>query len=34
MLASGAKTEMVLQDQELLIRQHHKVAEEYISAGR
>ncbi|HEY1850225.1 MAG TPA: aromatic ring-hydroxylating dioxygenase subunit alpha [Candidatus Binataceae bacterium] len=33
MLASGAKTEMVLQDQELLIRQHHKVAEEYISAG-
>jgi phenylpropionate dioxygenase-like ring-hydroxylating dioxygenase large terminal subunit len=30
MLASGAKTEIMLQDQELLIRQHHKVAETYL----
>jgi hypothetical protein len=34
MLASGAKKEMFLQDQELLIRHHHKVAEIYLNAGR
>jgi phenylpropionate dioxygenase-like ring-hydroxylating dioxygenase large terminal subunit len=32
MLASGAKKEIVLQDQELLIRQHHKVTETYLNA--
>jgi len=32
MLASGVKKEIVLQDQELLIRQHHKVAETYLNA--
>jgi hypothetical protein len=32
MLASGAKKEIVLQDQELLIRQHHKVTETYLSS--
>jgi phenylpropionate dioxygenase-like ring-hydroxylating dioxygenase large terminal subunit len=31
MLASGAKREIVLQDQELLIRHHHQVAETYLS---
>ena len=31
MLGSGAKKEIVLQDQELLIRQHHKVAESYLN---
>jgi phenylpropionate dioxygenase-like ring-hydroxylating dioxygenase large terminal subunit len=30
MLASGAKQEIVLQDQELLIRHHHKVAEAFL----
>jgi phenylpropionate dioxygenase-like ring-hydroxylating dioxygenase large terminal subunit len=30
MLGSGAKKEIVLQDQELLIRQHHKVTETYL----
>ena len=30
MLASGAKKEIYLQEQELLIRQHHKVAETYL----
>ncbi len=32
MLASGAKKEIVLQDEELLIRHHHKVAETYLRA--
>jgi hypothetical protein len=32
MLASGAKKEIVLQDEELLIRQHHKVTETYLNA--
>ena len=32
MLASGAKREIQLQDEELLIRQHHKVAESYLNA--
>jgi len=32
MLESGAKQEIVLQDQELLIRHHHKVAEAYLNA--
>lgn len=32
MLVSGAKKQIVLQDQELLIRKHHKVAESYLSA--
>jgi len=32
MLESGAKQEVVLQDQELLIRHHHKVAEAYLKA--
>ena len=32
MLASGAKREIVLQDQELLIRHHHKVAETFLKA--
>lgn len=31
MLASGAKKEIHLQDEELLIRQHHKVAEMYLN---
>ncbi len=31
MLASGAKKEIVLQDQELLIRHHHKVAETFLN---
>ncbi|HLW69871.1 MAG TPA: aromatic ring-hydroxylating dioxygenase subunit alpha [Candidatus Binataceae bacterium] len=31
MLASGARKEIFLQDQELLIRHHHKVAETYLS---
>jgi hypothetical protein len=30
MLASGAKREIFLQDQELLIRHHHKVAESFL----
>jgi glycine betaine catabolism A len=30
MLASGAKREIILQDQELLIRHHHKVAESFL----
>src|SRR5262249_55473379 len=30
MLASGAKKEIVLQDQELLIRHHHRVAEAFL----
>ena len=30
MLASGAKTHFVLQDQELLIRHDHKVHEEFV----
>jgi hypothetical protein len=30
MLASGAKKEIVLQDQELLIRHHHQVAETFL----
>ena len=32
MLASGARKAIVLQDQELLIRHHHKVAEDYLNA--
>ncbi|MGH7879806.1 MAG: SRPBCC family protein, partial [Candidatus Binataceae bacterium] len=32
MLASGAKREIQLQDEELLIRHHHKVAESYLNA--
>lgn len=32
MLASGAKREMVLQDEELFIRQHHYVAERFLNA--
>jgi hypothetical protein len=32
MLGSGAKKEIVLQDQELLIRQHHKVTDTYLNA--
>jgi phenylpropionate dioxygenase-like ring-hydroxylating dioxygenase large terminal subunit len=32
MLASGAKKEIVLQDQELLIRHHHKVTESFLNA--
>ena len=31
MLASGARKEIFLQDEELLIRHHHKVAETYLS---
>lgn len=31
MLASGAKTEIHLQDEELFIRHHHKVAETYLN---
>jgi hypothetical protein len=33
MLVSGAKKQIVLQDQELLIRKHHQVAENYLNAG-
>jgi phenylpropionate dioxygenase-like ring-hydroxylating dioxygenase large terminal subunit len=33
MLASGARKEIHLQDQELLIRHHHHVAESYLNAG-
>lgn len=32
MLASGAKTEFYLSDEELLIRHHHKMIDEYINA--
>jgi phenylpropionate dioxygenase-like ring-hydroxylating dioxygenase large terminal subunit len=32
MLASGAKKEIVLQGEELFIRQHHKVTERYLNA--
>jgi phenylpropionate dioxygenase-like ring-hydroxylating dioxygenase large terminal subunit len=32
MLASGAKKEIVLQDEELFIRQHHKVTETFFNA--
>lgn len=32
MLGSGAKKEIQLQDEELLIRQHHKVTETYLNA--
>jgi phenylpropionate dioxygenase-like ring-hydroxylating dioxygenase large terminal subunit len=32
MLASGAKKEIVLQDEELLIRQHHYVTETYLNS--
>jgi hypothetical protein len=32
MLTSGAKKEIVLQDEELLIRQYHKVTETYLNA--
>jgi hypothetical protein len=31
MLASGAKKQIVLQDQELVIRQHHKVTKSYLN---
>ena len=31
MLASGAKKEIYVQDEELLIRQHHKVMETYLN---
>jgi hypothetical protein len=34
MLASGARKEIFLQDQELLIRHHHKVAETYLNTPR
>jgi phenylpropionate dioxygenase-like ring-hydroxylating dioxygenase large terminal subunit len=34
MLASGARKEIFLQDQELLIRHHHKVAETYLNTSR
>ena len=33
MLVSGAKKQIVLQDQELLIRKHHQVAGSYLNAG-
>ncbi|MGH7966422.1 MAG: RHO alpha subunit C-terminal catalytic domain-containing protein, partial [Candidatus Binatia bacterium] len=32
MLASGAKKEVILGDEELLIRHHHKVIERYLNA--
>ncbi len=32
MLASGAKKEVILGDEELLIRHHHKVTERYFNA--
>ena len=32
MLASGAKKEIILGDEELLIRHYHKVAESYLNA--
>ena len=32
MLASGAKREIILGDEELLIRHHHKIAETYLNA--
>ena len=32
MLGSGAKKEIVLQDEELLIRQHHKVTADFLNA--
>ena len=32
MLMSGVKKEIVLQDQELLLRHRHKVAEGYLGA--
>ena len=32
MLRSGAKKEIVLQDEELLIRQHYKVTESFLNA--
>jgi hypothetical protein len=31
MLVSGAKKEIVLQDNELLIRYHHKISETYLN---
>ncbi len=34
MLRSGAKKEIVLQDEELLIRQHHKVTESFLNASK
>ena len=33
MLRSGAKKEIVLQDEELLIRQHYKVTESFLNAS-